>query len=81
MPKTATAPHKVTVKFWDQDDRIVYLRLPHDAHWFICTSAGSVDDKMVADLFRKCRAEKLPPDARPVFTMTKRGRRHGQKKG
>jgi hypothetical protein len=75
MPATKQKPaHLVTVKFYDQDNRIVYLRLPPDAHWFICTSKGLVDPKTVARLFAQADAADLPPDKSAVFTLTTKER-------
>ena len=61
--------YKLTMKFWDENDQVVYLRIPASANWFLCTTAGQVDTKMVDELFKVVKKQKLPAEAMPVFVM------------
>lgn len=75
MNKTNQAPgrYKVTLKIFDQDDNVVYLRIPAKASWFLCTSVGTIDPKMVDAMFVQAKASGLPEGTRPVYTMPENG--------
>lgn len=73
MPETKHKPaHLVTVKFYDQAGRVVYLRLPPDEQWFICTSKGLIDPKTPARLFAQADAAGFDPDKRLFFSLAKK---------
>jgi hypothetical protein len=64
---------KLTLKFYDEDDNVVYLRVPPKASWFICTSVGTIDPKAVQAMFVQTRASELPEGTRAVYTMPEAG--------
>lgn len=65
--------YKLTLKFYDEDDNVVYLRIPPKASWFICTSVGTIDPKAVQAMFVQAKMADLPEGTRPVYTMPETG--------
>lgn len=65
--------YKVTLKVFNENDEVVYVRLPPKASWFVCTSSGSIDPKLMDQLFAQAEAADLPEGTRPVYTMPEVG--------
>lgn len=65
--------YKVTLKFYDEHDQVVYLRLPPQAAWFMTTSRGTINEDVADALFEQARKANLPAGARPVFNLPTKG--------
>ena len=65
--------YKVTLKFYDEHDQVVYLRLPPEAAWFMTTTRGTINERTIDRLYEQAKASNMPAGARPVFTLPKMG--------
>lgn len=62
--------YKVTMKFWDENDRVCYLRLPANCPFFLLTgNHTSVNEQLVDSMYKTIAQTELPAEALPVFTL------------
>jgi hypothetical protein len=73
QPKKKRLPrhgkYKVTLKIWDENDRLIYVRLPPKSAWFVVTSSGCIDPTTADQIFKMLDQKGAPEGKWPVFNL------------
>jgi hypothetical protein len=63
--------YKITIKFWDEKDRLVYLRLPANTPFHIITSDGLINENMLDALYASVKWTAMEPGTLPMLVLPK----------
>jgi hypothetical protein len=64
--------YKITIKFWDEHDRLVYLRLPANTSFHFLTGDGGISEDMIDQVYASVNWKGMEPGSLPMLVLPER---------